>query len=262
MAQSHSPVALVTGSTRGIGKQCAIQLARAGFHVAINGRDTSEGIARQQELVEELQSYGVDALACPGDVADLALQQDMLDNVKTRWGRLDCLVNNAGTAAKVRGDMLDITPDNYEYCQAVNTRSMFFFCQKAARLMIQQGEVNNQHRSIINITSCSARILSISRAEYCVSKSAASMVTQLFAMRLADEGIGVYEIRPGIIETDMTQAVKPKYDKLISEGLVPMKRWGQPQDIAKVIHALAIGDIPFTVGQVIDVDGGLSKLHF
>jgi len=262
MIHSQRPVALVTGSTRGIGKACALALARAGFHVAINGRDNEEGRARQQAMVAEIEQFGTEALALPGDVSELPLQQPMFDKVLARWGRLDCVVNNAGTAAKQRGDLLDVTPENYQYCQNVNTRAMFFFCQKAARAMLHQGEINHQHRSIINITSCSAHSLSISRGEYCVSKAAASMVTQLFALRLAQEGVGVYELRPGIIATDMTSGVKPKYDQLISDGLVPMKRWGQPDDIAVVVDALASGKLPFTVGQIIDIDGGLTKSHF
>lgn len=262
MIHSQRPVALVTGSTRGIGKACALALARAGFHVAINGRDNEEGRARQQAMVAEIEQFGTEALALPGDVSELPLQQPMFDKVLARWGRLDCVVNNAGTAAKQRGDLLEVTPENYQHCQNVNTRAMFFFCQKAARAMLHQGEINHQHRSIINITSCSAHSLSISRGEYCVSKAAASMVTQLFALRLAQEGVGVYELRPGIIATDMTSGVKPKYDQLISDGLVPMKRWGQPDDIAVVVDALASGKLPFTVGQIIDVDGGLNKSHF
>ena len=262
MIHSQRPVALVTGSTRGIGKACALALARAGFHVAINGRDNEEGRARQQAMLAEIEQFGTEALALPGEVSELPLQQPMFDKVLARWGRLDCVVNNAGTAAKQRGDLLEVTPENYQYCQNVNTRAMFFFCQKAARAMLHQGEINHQHRSIINITSCSAHSLSISRGEYCVSKAAASMVTQLFALRLAQEGVGVYELRPGIIATDMTSGVKPKYDQLISDGLVPMKRWGQPDDIAVVVDALASGKLPFTVGQIIDVDGGLNKSHF
>ncbi|WP_312211953.1 3-ketoacyl-ACP reductase [Pseudescherichia sp.] len=262
MSHSQRPVALVTGSTRGIGKACAQALAQQGFNVAINGRDSEEGRARQQSMVAELQQFDIEALAVPGDVADLAVQQQMLDQVMAKWGRLDCVVNNAGTAAKQRGDLLEVTAENYDYCQEVNTRAMFFFCQRAARIMLQQGERDAHHRSIINITSCSAHSLSISRGEYCVSKAAASMVTQLFALRLAEEGIGVYEIRPGIIETDMTSTVKPKYDQLIGDGLVPMKRWGQPKDIATTVNALACGQLPFTVGQIIDIDGGLNKSHF
>ncbi|WP_434638492.1 3-ketoacyl-ACP reductase [Klebsiella sp. I138] len=262
MIHSQRPVALVTGSTRGIGKACALALARAGFHVAINGRDNEEGRTRQQAMVAELEQFGIEAQALPGDVSELPLQQAMFDKVLARWGRLDCVVNNAGTAAKQRGDLLEVTPENYQYCLDVNTTAMFFFCQKAARAMLQQGEINQQHRSIINITSCSAHSLSISRGEYCVSKAAASMVTQLFALRLAEEGVGVYELRPGIIATDMTSAVKPKYDQLISDGLVPMKRWGQAEDVAAVVEALASGRLPFTVGQIIDVDGGLNKSHF
>lgn len=262
MSNSQRPVAVVTGSTRGIGKACAQALAQAGFNVAINGRDSEEGRARQQAMVAELQQFGIEAMAIPGDVADLGRQPAMLESVIARWGRLDCVVNNAGTAAKQRGDLLEVTPENYNYCQDVNTRAMFFFSQRAAQIMLQQGQIGEQHRSIINITSCSAYSLSISRGEYCVSKAAASMVTQLFALRLAEEGIGVYEIRPGIIETDMTSGVKPKYDQLISGGLVPMKRWGQPADIATAVDALAGGKLPFTVGQIIDIDGGLTKSHF
>lgn len=262
MQPSQRPVALVTGSTRGIGKACALALAAAGFNVAVNGRDTSEGRQRQQALVDELCQYGTDALALPGDVAELAVQQPMLEALYARWGRLDCLVNNAGTAAKQRGDLLEVTAENYQYCLDVNARAMFFFCQHAARLMLQQGQCGEQMRSIINITSCSASSLNISRGEYCVSKAAASMVTQLFALRLAQEGIGVYEIRPGIIDTDMTSGVKPKYDQLIGTGLVPMKRWGQPEDIASAVETLARGKLPFTVGQIIDIDGGLHHSHF
>lgn len=262
MTLTTRPVALVTGSTRGIGRQCAIELARKGFNVAINGRDTPEGHIRQQELVELLSQYGADALACPGDVAELEHHQPILENILTRWGRLDCLVNNAGTAAKQRGDMLEVTAENYQYCLDINARAMFFLTQRAANIMLQQGEINGQHRSIVNITSCSASILSVNRAEYCVSKAAASMITQLFALRLAEEGIGVYEIRPGIIDTDMTRVVKPKYDRQIADGLVPMKRWGETQDIAQVVHSVAAGKLPFTVGQIINVDGGLNIPHF
>lgn len=262
MEHSSRPVALVTGSTRGIGKSCAEALAKGGFNVAVNGRDNHQSRQRQRELVAELEHYGVQAMACPGDVADLATQQPLLDAVIQRWGRLDCLVNNAGTAALRRGDLLEVSLDSYEHCQNINSRSIFFLCQKAAKQMLAQGDKYGLHRSIINITSCSARILSVSRGEYCISKAAASMVTQLFALRLADEGIGVYEVRPGIIETDMTQAVKPQYDRQIADGLVPMKRWGQPLDIAQIINVMATGQLPFTVGQVIDVDGGLSRPHF
>ncbi|WP_226572530.1 3-ketoacyl-ACP reductase [Mangrovibacter yixingensis] len=262
MTYAQRPVAFVTGSTRGIGKACAYQLAQSGFNVAINGRDTEESRARQEVIVAELQTSGVEAMAVPGDVAVLESQSAMLEAVTARWGRLDCIVNNAGTAARVRGDLLDVTPENYQYCQDINTRAMFFFCQKSAKFMLEQGQLGNQHRAIINITSCSAQSLNISRGEYCVSKAAASMVTQLFAMRLAESGIGVYEVRPGIIETDMTSTVKPKYTQLIEEGLVPMKRWGQPDDIAIAIDALASGKLPFTVGQIIELDGGLNKSHF
>ncbi|CNH51513.1 oxidoreductase YgfF [Yersinia massiliensis] len=262
MAISSRPVALVTGSTRGIGRQCAFWLAQAGFNVVINGRRSPDSMMLQQQLVTELSQFGVEALACPGDVAEQDQHELMLDTIFDRWGRLDCLVNNAGTGAKQRGDMLEITPENYQYCMDVNAQAMFFLSQSVAKRMLQQGELDNQHRSIINITSCSASVLSISRAEYCVSKAAASMITQLLALRLAQENIGVYEIRPGIINTDMTKVVKPKYDQLIAEGLVPMKRWGEPQDIAQVVLSLASGKLPFTVGQIIDVDGGLAKPHF
>lgn len=262
MSYSNKPVALITGSTKGIGRGCAIALAKKGFNVAINGRNNEESINEQQLLVKELQSLGGDALACTGDVSDLLIQTHLLDKIINKWGRLDCLVNNAGTGAKQRGDLLDITPENYDYCQNINTKSMFFLSQKAAKLMLSQGEITKQHRSIINITSCSAQTLSISRSEYCISKAAASMATQLLALRLAEEKIGVYEIRPGIIATDMTKAVKPKYDALIANGLVPMKRWGQPEDIANIVTAAALGLMTYTIGQIFEIDGGLCKLHF
>ncbi|MFE8154202.1 3-ketoacyl-ACP reductase [Brenneria goodwinii] len=262
MTTTTRPVALITGSTRGIGRQCAIELAKQGFNVAINGRDTPDGLLRQQALVDLLGEYGAEAIACSGNVAQLEQHQPMLERILERWGRLDCLVNNAGTAAKQRGDLLDVSAENYQYCLDINAQAMFFLSQRAARIMLQQGELNGYHRSIINITSCSASILSINRSEYCVSKAAASMVTQLFALRLAEEGIGVYEVRPGIINTDMTRVVKPKYDRQIADGLVPMKRWGETQDVAQVVQTLAAGRLPFTVGQIINVDGGLNVPHF
>ncbi|MFE8148714.1 3-ketoacyl-ACP reductase [Brenneria goodwinii] len=262
MTTTTRPVALITGSTRGIGRQCAIELAKQGFNVAINGRDTPDGLLRQQALVDLLGEYGAEAIACSGNVAQLEQHQPMLERILERWGRLDCLVNNAGTAAKQRGDLLDVSAENYQCCLDINAQAMFFLSQRAARIMLQQGELNGYHRSIINITSCSASILSINRAEYCVSKAAASMVTQLFALRLAEEGIGVYEVRPGIINTDMTRVVKPKYDRQIADGLVPMKRWGETQDVAQVVQTLAAGRLPFTVGQIINVDGGLNVPHF
>lgn len=179
-----------------------------------------------------------------------------------RWQRIDCLINNAGVTVKKRGDLLEASPDSFDYCIDVNTKAVFFLSQTIARHMMKQGEIQGQHRSIINVTSCNVTVVSPSRGEYCISKAASSMVSKLFGLRLADEGIGVYEIRPGMIETSMTRPVKSRYDGMISDGFVPMRRWGQPDDIASTIICMAEGKMPYTVGQPVVIDGGLTLVTF
>lgn len=259
---STRPVALVTGAARGIGRGCAIALARSGFELALNDRARDEDRDLLQSLTVELGALGADSLPICADVADLEQHRMIVRSAVDRWGRLDCLVNNAGVSVLQRGDLLDVTPESFDRCIGVNTRAVFFLSQVAARHMLEQGEIGGQHRSIVNITSSNAVAVSISRGEYCVSKCASSMTTRLFGLRLANAGIGVYEIRPGVIETGMTLPVKEHYDTLIGGGLVPMRRWGYPADVASTAVAMAEGRLPYTVGQAVAVDGGLTMPRY
>lgn len=253
------PVALVTGAARGIGRGCAVRLARSGFDVALVDREGPELLTG---VAGEIAALGGSAFEWTADVADLATHAGTIGAAIDRWGRLDCVVNNAGVGVMQRGDLLDVTPESFDRCIAVNTRAVFFLCQAAGRHMLAQGEIGGQHRSIINITSSNAAAVSVSRGEYCVSKTASSMTTKLFGLRLAADGIGVYEVRPGIIETGMTIPVKADYDARIATGLVPAKRWGYPTDVAETVAMMAEGRMPYTVGQAISVDGGLITPRF
>jgi 3-oxoacyl-[acyl-carrier protein] reductase len=259
---SARPVALVTGAARGIGRACAIAVARSGFDILLNDRDGGEDRELLDRLGEELGESGAASISFPADVSDLACHGAMVGAAVERWGRLDCLVNNAGAGVLRRGDLLDVTPESFDRCIAVNTRAVFFLSQTVARHLLAQGEIGGQHRSIITITSSNAVAVSVSRGEYCVSKCASSMTARLFGLRLAESGIGVYEVRPGIIETAMTAPVKERYDALIAGGLVPARRWGYPADVAATVAAMAEGRLPYTVGQAIAVDGGLAMPHF
>ncbi|MDX5593411.1 3-ketoacyl-ACP reductase [Pseudovibrio sp. SPO723] len=262
MTVSERPVALITGAARGIGRGCAVALAKAGFNVLLNDRDGAEDIALLQSAARDIQALGGDAEIFACDVADLDLHCVLFAAALDKWGRLDVVMNNAGVSVKSRGDILDVEVDSYDYNLSVNTRAVFFLTQRAAKYMLAQGQIGDQHRAIINVTSCNVVALALNRGEYCVSKAASSMTTKLFSLRLAEEGIGVYEIQPGIIETEMTRPSKAKYDKLIAEGLVPMKRWGQPEDIAKYVVSMAEGQMPYSIGQAVLVDGGLTIPNF
>lgn len=259
---SDRPVAIVTGAARGIGRGCALALAAAGFDILVNDRTGDDDRALLDTLGTELAALGADSLAFPADVSRLDEHQPMVDAAVDRWGRIDCLINNAGVTVLRRGDLLEALPDSFDYCIDVNTRAVFFLSQVVARQMIRQGEIRGQYRSIINITSCNVTVVSPLRGEYCLSKAASSMVTRLFALRLVDEGIGVYEIRPGMIETTMTKPVMERYSGMIENGFVPMKRWGQPKDIATTAVTMAEGRIPYTVGQPVISDGGLTIVTF
>ena len=256
------PVAFVTGSSRGIGRECAIQLAKAGFDLVVHGRFSEKTHSLLFKLSEEIKGLDADCLIVQGAVDDVNFRDTVFDIVLKHYGRLDCMVNNAGTASLVRGDMLEMQEDTYDHCQNINTKGLFFMCQKAANILLQQKEVSDFGLSIVNVTSCSAAILSPSRADYCISKAAASMATQMWALRLADTPVRVFEIRPGIIQTDMTSVVHDKYTNLINNGLVPQRRWGYPQDVARAVVTAACNLLPYTVGQIIDVDGGLHIRNF
>jgi 3-oxoacyl-[acyl-carrier protein] reductase len=253
-------VALVTGGSRGIGRGIALALARAGFDVAIN-------YARNQAAAEEAAAVALAGAAASGHRiravivrADVAAPEDrelLLAFAKETFGRLDVLVNNAGVAVETRADLLDTSESSFDRLIEINLKAPFFLTQLAAKWMIEQVEADQQRRpKIIAISSISAYTASINRGEYCVSKAALAMVTGLFATRLAAHGIGVFEIRPGIIATDMTAPVKEKYDQLIEDGLTPIQRWGTPEDVGKAVTAIALGYLPFSTGEVINVDGG------
>ena len=249
-------VALITGGSRGIGFGIAKHLAENGFDIAINGVREETDVT---DALIELRATGADVIYCKGDVSSTADRKIILQKVKDYFGKLHVLVNNAGVAPKERKDILETTEESFDRLIATNLKSTYFLTQDVANWMIAQKKADASIQScIINISSISATVASVNRGEYCVSKAGISMVTQLFAVRLGEFDIPVYEVRPGVIYTDMTSAVKEKYDKLIDEGLCVQKRWGYPEDVGKAVSALAVGNFPYSTGQVIMVDGGLT----
>ncbi|CAN5627737.1 3-ketoacyl-ACP reductase [soil metagenome] len=249
-------VALITGGSRGIGFGIAKCLALAGFDLAINGVREEPGA---MDALEELRQTGAETIYCQGDIGNAEARIAIFDKVKNHFNRLHVLVNNAGVAPKERKDILEATEESFEYVIRTNLTGTYFLSQLAANFLIEQKQQNSAFKGcIINISSISATIASVNRGEYCVAKAGMSMATQLFAVRLGEFDIPVYEVRPGVIATDMTAGVKEKYDKLIEEGLTVQNRWGYPDDVGKAVAALAKGDFPYSTGQVVMVDGGLS----
>ncbi len=252
----NKPVALVTGGSRGIGLGCAQALARSGFDLAIAGRRSAVDCA---ETLDELRRAGAEVLYGVCDVAERDQRQALLAAVRSQFGRLHVLVNNAGVAPRERRDLLEATEESFEYVLRTNLQGPYFLTQAVARWLVAQREADAAFRGcIVNVSSVSATVASVNRGEYCISKAGVSMATQLWAARLAGDDIPVYEVRPGIIATDMTSGVKEKYDRLIGEGLVPQGRWGQPADVGLAVASLARGDFRYSTGQVIVVDGGLT----
>jgi len=247
-------VAVVTGSSRGIGLATAKRLALDGFTVVLNARADSEELQCAQREIEALSSVEVDRLVC--DVSDLASHENFVSAVFEKHGRVDCLVNNAGVSVLHRGDLLDVTPESYDFVNATNMRGAFFLTQLFARRMTEARH-DNGLRTIINISSSNAEAASIERGEYCISKSGVSMMTKLFALRLASSRINVYEVMPGLIRTDMTAVAADSYDLRLVNGFSPINRWGQPEDVARTVSLLASGALAFTTGDRIKVDGGL-----
>ena len=243
------PTALVTGSSRGIGRGIALSLASDGWSVVVNYCGNKQAA---DETCAAVESAGGKAIAIQGDVAIAADRERLLKETVAWNGSIDLLVNNAGIAPSVRADILEASEESFDRLMTVNLKGPYFLSQIVANQMITQ-EGKGQ---IINISSISAYTASVNRGDYCLSKSGLGMMTALFAARLADEGIRVYEVRPGVIATDMTGAVKEKYDKLIAEGLSPIRRWGVPEDIGRAVLAIAREDFPFSTGEVINVDGG------
>jgi NAD(P)-dependent dehydrogenase (short-subunit alcohol dehydrogenase family) len=250
-------VALVTGGGRGIGLGICEKLAADGFDLALSGRSD---VSKVTDSVEKLQAMGAQVLYCSGDVSSAEDRTAMLAAIKEKFGRLDVLVNNAGVGAKVRGDLLDVEQENFEWILQINLLGPFALTQAVSKWMIEQKQADDSFGGcIINIGSISATVVSTSRGDYCVSKAAVAMMTSLFAARLGEHAIPVYEIRPGIIKTDMTAGVTEKYDNLIyNTELLVEKRWGFPEDIGKLAAAMARGDLPYASGQAIYVDGGLT----
>jgi NAD(P)-dependent dehydrogenase (short-subunit alcohol dehydrogenase family) len=258
---TENKVALVTGGSRGIGLGIALSLAEVGFTLAICGRRAQE---EAQPVLEQIQAYDSRSIYVQADVANGADRADLLLTIEEQFGRLDVLVNNAGIAPRVRADILEAREESFDELIATNLKGPYFLTQAAAAWMIRQRAADAQvhgagtHRAIVNISSISATVASVNRGDYCISKAGVAMATRLWAARLADHGIGVYEVRPGMIESDMTAGVREKYDALIAGGLLLEKRWGTPQDVGRAVRVLATGELSYATGAVLVVDGGLT----
>ncbi|MBK7711435.1 MAG: 3-ketoacyl-ACP reductase [Bacteroidales bacterium] len=254
---NQKPVAVITGASRGIGRAVAIALAAEGYDIAAIARSVdSEGMAF---LGNEVEKLGAQFFPVGFDISCTGCHKEVVANILERYGRIDILVNNAGVAPLQRNDILDMTEESYERVLNINLKGPVFFAQKIAREMTWlKNQIDNFRPVIVFITSVSADLSSTNRAEYCISKAGLSMASKVFADRLSGEGILVYEVRPGIIQTDMTARIKDKYDKLIGEGLVPQKRWGLPEDIGKAVASISRGDWSFSTGLVFEVSGGLN----
>jgi NAD(P)-dependent dehydrogenase (short-subunit alcohol dehydrogenase family) len=258
---AERPTAIVTGASRGIGKAIAVELASVGYDLVLNHFDITPGGQPDESSAQQTQTQIVGAgTRCEilrADVGSAEARSNLVDFAKDKFGRCDLLANNAGVAPLKRIDILEATEESFDRVMGINLKGPYFLTQLVANWMIEQKkEYPDRKFRIVNIGSASAYTSSPSRGEYCVSKAGLSMMTKLYADRLAEHGIGVFEIRPGIIATDMTSVVKDKYDKLIAEGVTPIKRWGQPEDVARAVGAIAQGRLDFSTGEVINVDGG------
>jgi 3-oxoacyl-[acyl-carrier protein] reductase len=253
---SSRRVALVTGGASGIGLGISEALTADEFDLVVCGRRDETSV---YDALDRLRSAGSEVLYVPADIGSLDDHRRLLDAIEDRFGRLDVLVNNAGVAPTTRMDILETTPESYDRVMGINLRGPFFLTQAVANWMVRQaGESETFLGSIINITSISSTIASPNRGEYCISKAGLTMMSSLWAVRLAEYGIPVFEVRPGIIRSDMTSAVEAKYDRLIENGLMLQARWGEPDDVGKAVAMLARGDLRYSTGQVVMVDGGLT----
>lgn len=248
--------AIVTGGTRGIGLGIARALAGDGWDLALCGVRAEDAI---RPVIDDLQSAGAGVLYASLDVSRTTDHRRFVEAVRERFGRIDALVNNAGRAPRVRADLLEATVESFDEVLKTNLAGPYFLTQQVARELIEARRMNpDRANAIVFVTSVSAVMASVNRGEYCVSKAGLAMAAQLYAARLAEHNIPVYEVRPGIIATDMTASVKDVYDRRIAEGLVPSRRWGTPEEVGRVVAALLRGDVPYATGSVINVDGGLS----
>jgi len=248
---------LITGGSRGIGLGVALALAKEGHRIAINGMRPQEQVT---EVLDQIKAAGApEVLYCQGDVGTEEGRAAILDRIRSEFGSLNVLVNNAGVAPAERKDVLETTPESYQRVMGINLEGPYFLTQAVANWLIEQKNTDPAFEgTIINVNSISATVVSTNRGEYCVSKAGLSMVTQLFAARLGEFDLPVYEVRPGVTKTDMTAGVTEKYDKLIAEGLCVTPRWGFPEDIGKAVASLARRDFPYSTGQTIMIDGGLT----
>lgn len=252
MSTTRQKTALVTGAGGGIGAAVAAELATNGFAVIASDVETHANLAT---VVQGIRNAGGKAVELRADIANVGQHDAVVDAAWKSFGSIDCLVNNAGVSVKTRGDLLDVTPESFDRLIDINLRGTFFLSQAMAKRML--AEQSPHFRSMITVSSANAAAASLDRAEYCISKSALSMVVQLLALRLAGAGINAYEIRPGVIRTPMTAVAQAKYDARYAQGFTPINRWGEPQDIARGIVALAQGHFGFSTGEVINLDGGL-----
>ena len=254
-----NPVVMITGASRGIGRAIAVCLANEGFSIALNVLLKDDDL---DETLELLSPYSVPVHVLPFDVSDIACHEIKIAEAEEALGPITTLVNNAGVGALERGDPLDVSEASYDQCMAINAKAVFFLTQCVARHMISQQRRPSMHYSIINITSANAVAVAESRAEYCVSKAAASQSTRVFAVRLGRENISVFDVQPGLIETELTAPVIEDYRRRAAEGLCLIPRVGQPGDVAEVVATLATGKLPYVTGQVIAVDGGMLVPRF
>ena len=249
-------VALVTGGTRGIGLAIAESLARTGYDLALCGIRGVEAVA---DAIGQVEGCGAEVLYVRADIADRGAHGQLLEAVKARFGRLNLLANNAGIAPRTRTDILEATEESFDEVLSTNLRGPYFLTQAVAKWMIEQRNADTAFWGcVVNISSISAEVASTNRGEYCISKAGLAMATKLWAARLGEFGIPVYEVRPGIIRTDLTSGVAAKYDRLLSAGLTIQPRWGTPRDVGQAVASLASGEFPYSSGSVFMVDGGLA----
>ncbi len=251
---TEQPAAIVTGASRGIGRAIAVALGHAGYSVVVNYARSAEAA---EQVVAQIRQAGAAAIAVAASVANAQDRHALVQRAQDEFGDLHLLVNNAGITSPGRKDILEATEESWDTVFATNLKGPFFLTQLVANRMIAARAAQRTVRgTIINVSSISAFAVSMNRADYCLTKAALQMMTRLFAARLADHAIRVYEVCPGVIATDMTAPVRAKYDQLIADGLTPIRRWGRPDDVAQAVVALARGDFPFSTGDCIHVDGG------
>jgi 3-oxoacyl-[acyl-carrier protein] reductase len=250
-------VALITGASRGIGRGIALSLAREGRHDLVINYAGNEAAAREaRKLCLAAAPNPIQVEIVQADVASTEDRARIIDFIRSTFGRLDVLVNNAGITSPGRADIVEATEESWDKVMGINLRGPFFLTQAAAQLMRESKAIPTAPRAVINLSSISAFAVSTNRGDYCITKAGIGMMTQLWAVRLAEFGIGVFEIQPGVIESDMTGPVKAKYDALFAQGFAPINRWGQPDDIGRCVAAIVRGDFPYTTGQIFHIDGG------